>query len=126
MTYTPSQQELERYADPLVNFALGDEEGISRGDVVQVVAPESAKPLYVEVCKAVWRAGGNVVHDFRPDDAGAYNLTRSPDELTPDVQRGFFPERYYRALADELDHLVAIRANADPHALATVDPAAVL
>jgi aminopeptidase len=124
--YTPPPEILARYASVLVDFALGEGRPIKPGAVVMVRAPEAAKPLYVAICKAVWRAGGNVIHDFRPDDAGPYNLTRSLYEQTTDVQRWFFPEGYYRALADEIDHLVAIRANADPHALATVDPAAVL
>ena len=57
MAYTPSQQVLERYADVLINFALGGGAGIKRGDVVRIVAHEAAKPLYVELHRAVWRAG---------------------------------------------------------------------
>ena len=57
MSYTPSQQVLERYADVLINFALGGGSGVKRGDVVRIAAHESAKPLYVELHRAVWRAG---------------------------------------------------------------------
>ena len=65
--YEPSSEYLERYADLLINYALGGGAGIKRGDVVHVIAPESAKPLYAELCRAIWRAGGQVLADFRPD-----------------------------------------------------------
>ena len=68
MTYTPPQKILERYASVLVDFALGGGEGVHPGEVVRVVAPESAKPLYVELQKAVWRAGGHVIGSYQPDD----------------------------------------------------------
>ena len=61
MTYVPPQQILERYARVLVNFALGGGSGIKRGDVVRIVAPECAQPLYAELNRAVWRAGGHVL-----------------------------------------------------------------
>jgi len=32
--YQPSQNILEKYADLLVNFALGQDEGINEGEVV--------------------------------------------------------------------------------------------
>ena len=34
MSFTPSQQVLERYADVLINFALGGGEGIAVGTAV--------------------------------------------------------------------------------------------
>ena len=34
MTYTPSSAHIERYASLLVDFALGDEEGIKPGETV--------------------------------------------------------------------------------------------
>ena len=67
MAYEVPSEYLKRYGDLLVNYALGGGGGIQSGDVVCVRGPESAKPLYAEVCRAVWRAGGHVVHDFRPD-----------------------------------------------------------
>ncbi|HUC87215.1 MAG TPA: hypothetical protein VMR75_02750, partial [Candidatus Saccharimonadales bacterium] len=68
MPYTPSQKILKNYADVLVNFALGGGEGIKPGDVVWVGANESAKPLYREVRKAVWRAGGHVLDNYMIDE----------------------------------------------------------
>ena len=50
VTYTPPARILERYADVLVNFALGGGAGIKSGDVVRVAAHEVAKPLYASCC----------------------------------------------------------------------------
>jgi aminopeptidase len=116
---------LERYADLLVNFALGGGEGIKRGDVVQVIAPESAKPLFGELCRAVWAAGGHVLRDYRPDDDDRLNLSRDFYEIAGTEQHAFFPEQYSRGLVDQMDHFVYVHCDADPHALRDVDPAKV-
>jgi len=65
MTYAPPQQILERYASVLVDFALGGGEGVKAGEVVRVLAPESAKPLYAELHRAVWRAGAHTIAGYR-------------------------------------------------------------
>ena len=123
MGYEVAHSYLERYADLLINFALGSGEGIGRGDVVLVRSPDSAKPLYAEVCRAVWRAGGNVIANYAPDDDHNLNLTRDFYELADERQLAFFPEKYWRGLIDQIDHLVYLHAVADPHALRDVEPA---
>ncbi len=55
--YQPPKKILERYADVLVNFALGKGRGIKKGDVVYVIAYENAKPFYVEILRAITKAG---------------------------------------------------------------------
>ncbi len=51
-SYRPSQKILAKYADLLVNFALGGGKGIKKGDVVYITADECTKPLYLELpCK---------------------------------------------------------------------------
>jgi aminopeptidase len=110
----------------LVNFALGTGKGISAGDVVQVAGPESAKPLYAEVCRAVWRAGGHVIHDFRPDNDPASNLNRDFLEMAGDEQLEFVPKAYWRGLIDQCDHGVHLFCEADPHALRDVDPSKIM
>jgi aminopeptidase len=134
VSWTPEHRYIERYADLIVNFALGQDdglptgqaEGIKPGDVVQIGAPESAKPLYGELCRAVWRAGGNVLADYRPDDDDRLNLSRDFYELASKQQVAFFPEAYSRGLVDQIDHAIQIRSSADPHALRAVDPARVI
>src|SRR5579871_2388105 len=104
MSYTPPQHVLGRYADVLINFALGGGSGIKRGEVVRIVAREAAKPLYAALHRAVISAGGHVIGGYLPDDDGAHNLTREFYELADDAQLDFFPAAYMRGLVDQLDH----------------------
>ena len=126
MPYTPSQEVLERYASVLVDFALGGGRGVRPGEVVRVVAPESAKPLYAELQRAVWRAGGHVIGAYQPDDDSHTNLARDFFQLADDAQLDRFPASYMRGLVDEMDHQVSVIAESDPHALDSVDPARIM
>jgi aminopeptidase len=126
MPYTPPQDLLERYASVLVDFALGGGRGIRRGEVVRIAAPESAKPLYAEVAKAVWRGGGHVISAYRPDDDDHVNVSRDFFELASDDQLDHFNSRYMRGLVDEMDHQITVLADADPHALDSVDPTKIM
>jgi len=127
MTYTPSRQHLERYAKLLVDYALGGGTGIAAGDVVQISAPENAKPFYAELCRAVWRSGGHVLPRYAPaDDSRGENLTRDFLELASDEQLDFFAERYWRGMTDQTDHYIGILSDVDPHALKDVEPSRML
>ena len=122
MAYAPPQPILARYADVLVNFALGGGTGIKSGDVVRVAAHEAAKPLYAELLRAIWRSGGHVITQYLPDEDEPYNLGRDFYELAGDHQVDFFPERYMRGLVDEIDHQVFVISTTNPKALKGVDP----
>jgi aminopeptidase len=126
MPYAPAAETLERYASVLVDFALGGGQGIRQGDVVRVSAPESAKPLYLELCRAVWRSGGNVIGGYLPDEEQRGGGSRDFFELASDEQIRHFPAQYLRGLVDEMDHQVAVICDADPHALEGVDPSRIL
>jgi aminopeptidase len=126
MPYTPPQEILERYASVLIEFALGGGEGIAEGDVVRVTAPESAKPLYMELCRAVWRNGGHVIGGYHPDEEQRGGGSRSFFELASDAQLQHFPAHYARGLVDEMDHQVSVMAEADPHALEGVEPGKIM
>ena len=126
MSYTPAADVLERYAAVLVDFALGSGRGVQPGEVVRIVAPESAKPLYVALNRAVWRAGGHVIGGYQPDDDRDFNLARDFLESADEAQLAHFPGRYLRGLVDEMDHQVSVLADADPHALDSVDPARIM
>jgi aminopeptidase len=126
MTYTPPQQILERYASVLVNFALGGGQGVQEGEVVRVLAPESAKPLYAELHKAVWRAGAHTIGSYQPDDDHQINLSRDFFELASPEQLDHFSSVHMRGLIDEMDHQVSVIAESDPHALDSVDPAKIM
>jgi len=122
VSYTPPPEVLENYARVLVDFALGGGSGVQPGEVVLVIANESAKPLYVELTRAVLRAGAHVIGDYRPDEDSDYNLARDFFELASDAQLDYFPTRYRRGLVDELDHMVAVIADTDLHSLEGVPP----
>jgi aminopeptidase len=126
MTHTPAQEILERYASVLVDFALGGGEGVKPGEVVRVLAPESAKPLYAELHKAVWRAGAHAIGSYLPDDDHKINLSRDFFEIASPEQLDHFSARYTRGLVDEMDHQVSVIAESDPHALDCVDPAKIM
>jgi aminopeptidase len=122
VTYVPSQQILRRYADVLVNFALGGGSGIKSGEVVRVAAHEVAKPLYAELLRSIWRAGGHVIGQYLPDDDERFNLSRDYYDLAADHQIDFFADRYMRGLVDQIDHQVFVISTTDPQALKGVDP----
>ena len=126
MSHTPSQQVLERYADVLINFALGGGSGVKRGDVVRIAAHEAAKPLYVELHRAVWRAGAHAIGHYVADDDGAFNLSRDFYELANDEQIDFFAAKYMRGVVDQMDHQVSVLSDSDMHALEGIDPALIM
>ncbi|MDQ5951869.1 MAG: aminopeptidase [Patescibacteria group bacterium] len=120
-TYTPSKTILEKYADVLVNFALGNDEGISPGDVVQCVVPDVAKPLCLELQNAILKSGGHPMIRLLPTgfDKHFFDLA-SPEQLA------FFPKKYHKARTDLVDHQIAIIADVDPFELADIDPAKII
>ena len=125
-TYTPPQELLARYARLLVNYALGGGDGIKPGEVVHITAPDSAKALYVEACRAVWQSGGQVLDGFYPDDEDGLAVARVRYEAASDEQLDYFPDRYFRGLVDQTDHSLHIMAENDPNALQGVDPAKIM
>jgi aminopeptidase len=92
---------------------------------VQLIASESAKPLFAELSRAVWAAGGHVLRDYRPDNDGRINLARDFYEIAGPEQHAFFAEKYLRGMVDQIDHYVYVECEADPYALRGVDPAKV-
>jgi len=126
MPFTPPSEILERYADVLVNFALGGGSGVKPGEVVRIVARESAKPLYVELHRAVWRAGGHAIGGYLPDDGGDFNMTREFYELAGEAQLDFFAASHMRGLVDQIDHQVSVISDSDMHALEGIDPAKIM
>ncbi|KKW24876.1 MAG: Thermophilic metalloprotease (M29) superfamily [Candidatus Kaiserbacteria bacterium GW2011_GWC2_52_8b] len=131
MSYKPSNTVLKKYADVLVNFALGGGKGIKKGDVVRVSASESAKPLFTAVCNAIVDAGGHVLSNYGPDDEQGdkrrnESFTRYFYEHAKPHQLDFFPAKYLKGLVDQMDHSVFILAEADPHALKGIDPKSIM
>ncbi|MDB5266346.1 MAG: aminopeptidase [Parcubacteria group bacterium] len=119
--YIPSQKILERYADVLVNFALGGGKGIKKGDTVLVHATESTRLLYIEVLKAVWKKGGNVIQRYGLDDAPDFKPTRTFYELASNEQLAFFPKKLAKGQIETIDHSLMLYAKTDMHALKGID-----
>ena len=122
MSYEPEPQVIERYGRVLVDFALGNGAGIKPGDTVLVMGAEETKPLFAEVCRAVWRSGGNVIQYMTLTQDERINLERDFYEVASDTQLDFFAEKYMRGLIDQADHLLHIAGEEDPRAMADVDP----
>jgi aminopeptidase len=122
VSYVPAREHLERYAELLIGFALGGGRGVAAGEVVRIVAPETAKPLFAAACRAAWRAGAHVIYDYSPADDAQFNLSRDFFELACDAQLDHFPARYWRGYLDDVDHTLYIDAPSDPHALEGVAP----
>lgn len=124
-SYAPSQKILDRYADVLVNFALGGGKGVKKGEVVCLVSYESAKPLMAAARRAIFKAGGHVINSFRPDDEpgnSRLNLSKDFYLLAQDHHLDFFPGKYMRGLLDEMDHMLYIDSETDKQALKGIDP----
>lgn len=120
--YTPPKIVLERYADVLVNFAIGGGKGMKKGDVVRISAEESAKPLFIELRKAVWKAGGHVLSSYLPSDKDGYNVQKDFFDCASDEQLKFFATKYLKGMVDTMDHSIAIISEDDKQALKGVDP----
>jgi aminopeptidase len=119
--YTPSSQQLEKYAKILINFALNDGNGIKKDDVVYMVTQTPGLPLAKEIYRAILRTGGHPILNIQDDDFKLLHLQEGNDE-----QLSFFPSPYYRGLADSIDHYVRILAEEDPLFLSKADPRKVI
>ncbi len=120
--YQPPKKILERYADILVNYALGGGKGIKKGEVVHLIAYEVAKPLYRELKIAILKAGGHVIGDYRPDSGDRFPLDRDFFVNAKDHQLDFFPEKYAKGLVDQVDHSIFVISEVDKHELEDIDP----
>ena len=105
-----------KYADVLVNFALGSGVGVRPGEVVQLRVPEAAKPLLKTLHQAVIKAGAHPLVFYTPD-----GINRGFYELASDEQLSFFPERFMKGVVDQIDHTIAILAETDKRELDGID-----
>ena len=125
--YVPSEKILKKYADVLVNFALGMGKGIKKGDVVRLSANESAKPLFMAVCNAIVDAGGHVLSHYAPDEENGdmrrnASTSRHFYQHASDEQIKFFPAKYLKGVVDQMDHSLYILADSDMHLMDGIDP----
>ena len=115
--YQPSAKILTKYAQVLVNFALGQTEGIQPGEVVQCAVPDVAKPIFLPLQSAILKAGGHPIMKLLPTgtDKEFFELANQ-DQLT------FMPRKYLKARANLIDHSIAMIADPYPQELESIDP----
>jgi aminopeptidase len=116
-TYQPPKKVLAAYANLLVNFALNSGKGVNPGEVVQVVVPDVAKPLALELQNTLLKAGAHPMMRLVPTGFDKDFFTLANDE-----QLNFFPREFSRAKKDLIDHQIGIIADPDPFELAEVNP----
>ncbi|MDR3012857.1 MAG: aminopeptidase [Chitinispirillales bacterium] len=120
-TYTPPPRLLKKYADVMIKFALNSGKGMKKGDVVYLVTQIPGLPLAKQTYKTIMEMGGYPIISIIDDDFKLIQVKNaSKQQLT------FFPDKFYRGLADTIDHWVRIIATDDPMYLKTADPAKVL
>jgi len=119
--YQPPKDILEKYACVLVNFALNSGAGVKKGEVVRLIASEVAKPLYVAIRNQILKSGAYPLSFYQPDDT-----QRQYYELATADQLLFSPKKYYKGLADTIDHSIAIISETDKHELEGIDPAKIM
>lgn len=122
ISYHPSKKVLENYAHVLVNFALGSGKGIKKGEVVQITANEAAKPLFIELRRAVWKAGGHVISNYSPVNDEKHDIEKDFYLYSEGHQIEFFPSKYMKGLIEQIDHTIFIISETDKKALSKVDP----
>jgi aminopeptidase len=120
--YKPSQEILEGYADVLVNFALGSGKGVKKGETVYLVAQEYGKPLFLELRKAIWKAGGHVISSYRPSNDEEYNVDADFFLHAAEHQLSYFPHHHLLGLVKEIDHSIFIMSETNKHSLSGIDP----
>jgi len=115
--YTPSAEILKKYADVLVKFALNSGKGVKKGEVVQVVIDDVAKPFILPLQTAILESGAHPMIRMFPT-----GVNKAFYELANDDQLTFFPKKFLKARIDLIDHSVGIIADHDLHELADIDP----
>ena len=115
--YQPAKKILEKYADVLVNFALNSGKGVYAGEIVEVIVPDVAKPLALELQNALLKAGAHPMMRLFPTgfDKDFYSLANRE-------QLEFFPRPYFRQKVDLIDHQIGILADPDPFELSEINP----
>lgn len=119
--YIPDRKILDKYAQVLINFALGGGYGVKKGEVVFLQVPEAAKPLLFSLRRVVLQAGAFPITEFIPD-----GYSKEFYEWASDDQINFFPKKYIRGEIDQMDHVVMIIADTDKYELKGVDPGKIM
>ncbi|HEX7017348.1 MAG TPA: aminopeptidase [Patescibacteria group bacterium] len=121
MEYQPSQEILDKYAQVLVNFALNSGSGVKKGEVVECLVPDVAKPLALALQNTLLKSGAHPMVRLLPTgfDKDFYTLA-DKDQLA------FFPKKFLKERVALTDHSIGIIADPDPEELKSVEPAKII
>jgi aminopeptidase len=125
MAYQPKKEILDRYADVLINFALGGGTGIKKGETVLLIVPECAKPMLTALQESVLRAGGNYITWYMPDNEDIRTKGKVFYDHANEDQFAYIPKKYYEGVVAECDHTLLMRGATDLKALTDIDGAKV-
>lgn len=115
-SFSPSPTIIQRYAEVLVNFALNSGKGVKKGEVVEAVIPDVAKPLALALQNTILKSGGHPIIRLVPT-----GFEKDYYTLANDDQLIFFPIEYYQQRAKLIDHQIGVIADVDPRELEKVD-----
>jgi aminopeptidase len=108
---------LQKYARVMVHYALNNGQGINKGDTVFLVGQEVTKGLFIAIAREIYRAGGNLISNYLPDNVREQSLVRFLLQQGTDEQVGFFAKPYWQGIVDATDHILFIVSEPDVHYL---------
>lgn len=122
--YQPAPEILEKYADLIVRFGMQSKTGkkLSKGSTIAFYVPDTAKPLYFYLQRAILKNGHNPVGIYLPSSDSEYNLQADYFTHASKKQRQFVATEQTKGLVDQIDGSIHILADSNPHALKLVEP----
>ena len=106
---------LKKYAQVMVHYALNNGKGINKGETVFLVGQECSKDLFMAIAKEIYKAGGNIVTHYLPNNIREYSLARFVLETGSDEQISYFAKPYWQGVVDSVDHILSIISEPDIH-----------
>lgn len=121
-SYTPPTNILEKYAELIVRFGLQRPNGtpLPKGSLVQVIAPEVAKPLLFALQNALLKNGHHPLIDFKPSSEPGMLFEREFYQNANNVQTAYLPEKILKTITAEIDGVIRIEAATEIHSLDTI------
>src|SRR4051812_1642631 len=106
---------LEKYAQVMVLYGLNNGQGMNKGETVFLTGQECTRSLFIAIAKEIYKAGGNVITHYLPDNIRDKSLARFILEKGTDEQISFFATRYWQGIVDSADHILSIISEPDIH-----------
>src|SRR3954452_4660745 len=107
---------LEKYAQVMVLYGLNNGRGINKGETVFLTGQECTKDLFISIVKEIYKASGNVIMHYLPNNIRENGLARFILENGNDEQISFFATPYWQGIVDSVDHILSIISEPDIHA----------